>query len=231
MTDLDRIDLSTEDLETLDHSIACSSCYTGEAYAKPGAACAWCSAPRGVCGGCGAGSSELRLCAECGLHEESVHELARDIHLITRGGEDLPGLSPGKRAEISRLVSGGYRPATTVEATRSVVIRHVVQWGVDALERELGLAEPENVPPELQARIAAVAERSPDVLEQVARRARALAPPPATLPDAPQGSGVEEFPARLADVKPPDVAEIQAQHLTALEHGLRVLEQELGIIP
>lgn len=217
--------------DDLDNAVACSNCYGGDAYPAPCANCAWCGAPRGVCGGCRVSVSDLPLCAECGLHAESVHELARDIHLITRGGEDLPGLSPGKLAEISRLVSGGCGPAAGLYAIRSAVIRRVFERGVGALECDLGLAEPENVPPELQARIAAVAARSPDVLEQVARRARALAPPvdPPAAP-APRCSGVDEFLTQLTDVtRAAEIAEIQAQHRTALEHGLRVLEQELGI--
>ncbi|GMV16558.1 MAG: hypothetical protein AMXMBFR56_47820 [Polyangiaceae bacterium] len=218
MTNPDLIDASTEDLETFDRSIACSNCYTGEAYARPGAACAWCSAPRGVCGGCGAGSSELPLCAECGLHEESVHELARRVHLVQTGeGGPHLSLSAEQAATLDRLVTAGDRPAS-LTATRSAVIRRVVQWGVDALERELGLAEPETVPPELQARIAAVAARSPDVLERVARRARQLAP----VAPRTRVLGTTRF-------APPTAEEREALDRTAVERGLLVLEQELGI--
>lgn len=210
---------NTNDNSACSDSVACSNCYTGEAYAKPGATCAWCGAPRGVCGDCGAASSALRLCAECGLHEESVHELARRIHVV-QAGEDGERRSEKLPTRTGRLASGGYRSTATVEAIRPVVIRRVVQLGLAAVEQELGLSELESIPAELHTRVAAIAARSPDTSRLVARRARQLAPMVAVPRTRVLGS---------ACFIAPTAEEVEMRDRARLEHGLRLLEQELGV--
>lgn len=201
----------------IDDSVACSNCYGGTAYPAPAATCAWCGAPRGVCGCCGAAPTEFPLCAECGLQEESVDALARRIH---GAGEDGVHRLPPGRAWLR--LSPAASQSTSLEMTRSAVLRRVIQFGIDALERELGLAKPEKIPAELHARVAAVAARSPDMLQLVARRARQLAPV------------VEASPARVLGttrLAPPTAVEPEVRDRAALDRGLRVLEQELGITP
>ncbi|MBK8994597.1 MAG: hypothetical protein IPM35_02450 [Myxococcales bacterium] len=96
----------------------------------------------------------------------------------------------------------------------------MIELGIADLERELGLSERETIPAELHDRVAAVAARRPEALQLVARRARQLAPVVAVPRTGVLGS---------ACFMAPTAEEVESRDRARLEHGLRLLEQELGI--
>lgn len=98
------------------------------------------------CSNCYQGTAERRrrreppLCAACGLHQDLSDDLAHRVHCVHIGdvGHVSARLSAEQIDRVDRLVSVVGQRAT-IETTRSAVLRRVVELGVHALERELGL--------------------------------------------------------------------------------------------
>ncbi len=164
---------------------ACANCYQS-AY-RVDATCAWCQGCLSLCDRCS--GSHQKLCAHCGLLQDSIAVLA-----------------------IDRFADGDTLPSMP-EPTGPAMLRCALSFGLQALEREHGIAAMWPIPAHLIERVAAVASRSPEACDLVVRRAIASVATAAR-------PGSSDSPTRAA-----------GDYQTALEHGLRVLEQELGITP
>jgi hypothetical protein len=164
---------------------ACADCYRTTYPGDP--TCAWCQGGLSLCDRCS--GSHQQLCAHCGLFHDSIADLAVDQFA---DGDTLPSMP---------------------EPTGAAMFRRALSVGLQALEREHGLAAMWPIPAHLVERVAAVAWRFPEARDLVVRRAIAFVATAAR-------PGSSDPPTRAA-----------GDYQTALDRGLRLLEEGLGITP